>query len=93
MHETKEATDAMLEHCRKLIAQDDGTEKVLTYLRENGLWKIPAIKAIKELMGVGTGEAKEIVDLSKTWADTWEADNRLHNLFLDALEEEAKKYQ
>lgn len=91
MHEIKDVTEAMREHCRTLITQDDGTEKVLTYLRENDLGKIPAIKTIRELLRVPLDEAKEIVDLSKTWADTLESDTRLHNLFIDALEEEARK--
>lgn len=68
MHETKEITEDMMEHCKTLITQVDGTEKVLTYLRENGMWKIQSIKAITELLGIRVREAQEIVELSKTWA-------------------------
>lgn len=66
MQKAQAITQGMMEHCRKLIAQDDGTEKVLVYVRENGLWKIQSIKAIIELLGVRVGKAQEIVECSKT---------------------------
>ncbi len=63
-------------------------DAVLRYIREIGLSKLDAIKAVREFCGVSLGEAKKIANASTVWADTLEASNELHDAFLNATTDE-----
>ena len=77
-------------HARQLKHEGKSTEAILTFVRERGLGKIPSIKILQELYGIGLREAKEIVDHSAAWEDRLHADAVFqHELWKD-LEEAAK---
>jgi ribosomal protein L7/L12 len=61
-------------------------DRYLTELRKSGTSLIDAIKVIRERQQVSLGEAKRIVLNSPAWADAKEAQARLFDEIVTALE-------
>jgi ribosomal protein L7/L12 len=51
----------LVEQCEPLLDQDEGMEHVQRLLRDFGAGIMDSIVVTRELLGVGLGEAKEIV--------------------------------
>jgi ribosomal protein L7/L12 len=75
------------EETRLLWRRRGGIENFLFELRSHGAWQVESIKAVRNLAGVSLAEAKEIVHFSKTWADTREASEDLHESAYESLGE------
>ena len=54
-------------------------DEVIRQMRALGWNKIDCIKTLRDHAGIRLGEAKDIVHLSPAWADTYEADEALHD--------------
>lgn len=57
---------------------------VLERLRTEGFSQVQAIKATVERLGVPLAEAKQIVHLSKAWADVRSENDRFHQALDEA---------
>ena len=81
----------LLEKARQLVANGDDLESVLALFRQSGCSKIESIRALMDLKAIPLREAKQIVHLSRTWKDTLQADDRLHDELQTAAESLGKK--
>ncbi len=66
---------------RKLHSNSAPIEEILVFLRKENASRIDSIRLLHLGTGIGLGEAKRIVFLSKTWSDRFASDEA----FLDAL--------
>jgi ribosomal protein L7/L12 len=78
--------ESLIHEARRMRSIGADTDDVLAFLREKGCYKLQSIKVLREVEGISLGEAKERVHLSRTWADTREADDKLHEVAERALE-------
>lgn len=75
----------IIEDTRKLIRGGAGTELILVFLRDRGFHKIESNYALRELLGMKPSEAKNLIDLSQAWSDTFDSDMRLRETAREAL--------
>jgi|SRR5580704_217859 hypothetical protein len=75
----------VIEDARKLIRGGAGTELVLVFLRDRGFHKIESNYALRELLGMKPSEAKNLIDLSQAWSDTYDSDMQLRETAREAL--------
>ena len=66
----------------------DSIEQVLAMLRERGATIADSLKVVRSVEGIQLGQAKEVVDTSKTWADLREPTQDIRSAALEALESE-----
>jgi ribosomal protein L7/L12 len=79
----------LVDECRALrIAEGATEEDMIVYLRAQGCYKLDAVVVLREVFGLGLGEAKALVHLSPTWQDAREKDDAFHETFVSALEGE-----
>jgi hypothetical protein len=74
-----------LQDARKLLQAGADTELILVFLRDRGFHKIESNYALRELLGVKPSAAKNLVDLSQAWSDTYQSDMRLREAAREAL--------
>ncbi|SRR6266700_6875665 len=74
-----------LQDARKLLQAGADAELILVFLRDRGFHKIESNYALRELLGMKPSEAKNLIDLSKAWSDTYESDLRLRETAREAL--------
>ena len=77
---------ALMRTARKLVADGNDVESVLTLFRQGGCSKVESIRALMDVKAISLREAKEIVHLSRTWRDTLQADDRFHEKLESAAE-------
>jgi ribosomal protein L7/L12 len=68
-----------LSAARRMRSEGVDTEYIVGYLRASGLYQIQSIKILREIDGLNLAQAKKLVHLSRTWADTRDADDSLHD--------------
>jgi ribosomal protein L7/L12 len=71
-------TEMLVTRARETLSHGGDVEEVLALLRQSGCSKVESIKLLREIAGLGLGEAKRRVHLSETWRDRREADDELH---------------
>ncbi len=71
-------TELLVARAREMLARDGTMEEVLSLLRRGGCSKIESIRLLREIAGLGLGEAKRRVHLSETWRDRRASDDELH---------------
>ena len=74
-----------LQDARKLLQAGADAELILVFLRDRGFHKIESNCALRELLGMKPSEAKNLIDVSKAWSDTYESDLRLRETAREAL--------
>lgn len=72
---------------RKQLDGGASLEEALGYLRNSGSDPISTIKAVREVLGVGLGEAKRIFDTSLAWQLEAQAGRKLHEEIIKLLED------
>lgn len=75
----------VIEDARKLIRGGAGTELIPIFLRDRGFHKIESNYALRELLGIKASEAKNLIDLSQAWSDTYDSDMQLRETAREAL--------
>jgi ribosomal protein L7/L12 len=70
-----------------MLAVGASLEEILKTLRISGAYQIDTIKALREVMGIGLGEGKAIVDSSQTWADQRAVTSHARKVAAQAAEE------
>ena len=69
-------TATLVNECQRQRAAGKSNDDLVAFLRTQGCSKVESMAIVARACGVGLGEAKEIVHLSKAWADTRERDER-----------------
>lgn len=64
----------------------EGLDATIAFMRREGFWIIPCIKAVRILRGVSLGEAKDLVYLSPAFADQREVHDAFHDVAEQSLE-------
>ena len=77
----------LISECSRLDENGVSLENIIAYLRSEGCWKIDSIAILREVLGIGLGDAKRLVHLSATWHDVRNQDDELHDRLNDALTE------
>ena len=75
----------LVKECGELRDGGVGREELVSYLRNQGCFKIDSIAILREALGIGLGEAKELVHCSATWRDVREADDDFHDRLIDTV--------
>lgn len=65
----------------------DDVDKLILRLHEEGNSIIESIKAVRELLGVNLGEAKQLVSQNPVWHDVVEAHIPLHDELIALMEQ------
>ena len=78
-------------NCKKILSETDSIEFVLKYLREKGYSKIQSMEMLIELKSIKLVDAKKIVHLSKTWADTRKRDDEFLRVIYEEFEKEGEE--
>jgi hypothetical protein len=76
-----------LERGTRLLAQGATDEEVLNALRGDGASMKDSVLLIHRIKGISLGEAQQLVHCSHVWADQRENQERLNEVFRQALEE------
>ena len=79
---------ALIDQCQQLNAQGNGNEEIVALLRAQGCSKVESIVVLVKALKSENRKAKEIVHLSKTWADVRERDDQFHEALVKASENE-----
>ena len=69
------------------VADRGDWERVLAQLRADGFSPVESIKITRAVLQVSLGEAKQIVHLSRAWADRRADFEQLHDLASSALQD------
>ena len=64
---------------REKLGAGTTLEEGLAYLRATGAHPVATIKAIREVLGVSLGEAKQLFSISPAWASIVRANEPLHD--------------
>ena len=80
--------EKMIELSTQRRRAGDSVEQMLALLREQGATISDSLKVVRSVEGIRLGQAKEIVDTSKTWADFHEPSEKVRSIALQALESE-----
>jgi ribosomal protein L7/L12 len=75
----------IVEDGRRPLRAGADRELLLVFFRDRGLDKIDSIRAIKSLLGLEFGDAKNLVDFSQAWSDRYESDSELKEVARKAL--------
>ena len=77
--------ETLLNCARRMLSEGQDLETVISFLRDSGCHKNDSIKIVRQLTGVGLGEAKDIVHFSNTWKDVKERDEAFHEVLEEAI--------
>lgn len=77
--------DELIAECKRRSEGGEDMEAIIGHLRTSGCSKIDSIAVLNATYGIGLGEAKRIVHVSPTWADTRVSDDKFHESIEDAL--------
>ena len=66
-------------------------EPAIALMRSLGLFKIDSIKLLRNHGGISLHDGKDLVTLSPTWADHYEADERFHDMAEQAMAMETEE--
>lgn len=81
-----EVVSRVVDACRHIHAERGDLEDVMSFLRQYTGSKLPSIKIVSHLLDISIGEAKELVDKSRTWLDQQEEDDKLRKMIQDAFD-------
>lgn len=81
-----EEYERVLSEARQRAAGGEDLDATIAFMRREGFWIIPCIKAVRTLRGVSLGEAKDLVHLSPAFADQREAHDAFHDVAEQSLE-------
>jgi ribosomal protein L7/L12 len=81
-----EEYERVLAEARLRYAGGEGLDATIMFMRSEGFWIIPCIKAVRTLLGVSLGEAKDLVHLSPAFADLREAHDAFHEMAARSLD-------
>jgi hypothetical protein len=71
---------------RQLRSGGSDVEETLVTLRRRGATIMDSIKVIRTVEAVPLGVAKDLVDSSIAWADQFDANDRLRQIAIEAIE-------
>jgi ribosomal protein L7/L12 len=74
---------------REALRRGIPLDAVLAALRQHGATPIESIKAVREVRGVGLGEAKQLVSTSPAWDDIREEHERFVEEIVAAFQADA----
>lgn len=81
----KNLTDQIRSDMNLIISDGGEIDDVLAALRKLGFSQIDSIKAIKDLYKIDFSESKRRIHFSKTWADSRQSNDQLHQTAEDVL--------
>jgi ribosomal protein L7/L12 len=76
--------------CKGRRAHGASDEDLMAFLRAEGCSKIDTILVLREIQDLSLGKAKELVHLSRTWADVREKDDTFHEALVDAVDRDPR---
>ena len=82
----EEKYQRVLAEARQRAADGEDLDATIAFMRQEGLWIIPCVKAVRALRDVTLGEAKDLVHLSPAFADQLEAHEAFHDVAVRSLE-------
>ena len=69
MRESENRRKQLLRSARQMQLRGRSVEEILVSLRDEGASAMESIKAMRELLGISLGEAKDLVHHSHAWSD------------------------
>ena len=77
----------LLNVARQMLETGQDLETILRSLRQNGCTQVDCIRIVMDLNDSTLEEANSLVHYSKAWEDMRERTEKVHNAFIDCLEE------
>ena len=77
----------LLNAARQMLETSQDLETILRFIRQNGCTQVDCIRIVMDLNDSTLEEANSLVHYSKAWEDMRERTEKVHNAFIDCLEE------
>lgn len=77
----------LLNAARQMLEAGKELETIIRILRQNGCTQVDCIRIVMDLNDSTLEEANSLVHYSKAWEDMRERTEKVHNAFIDCLEE------
>ena len=77
----------LLNAARQMLETGQDLETILRFILQNGCTQVDCIRIVMDLNDSTLEEANSLVHYSKAWEDMRERTEKVHNAFIDCLEE------
>src|SRR3954467_9430568 len=90
MRETENRHEQLLRSARQMQLRGRSVEEILVSLRDEGASAMESIKAMRELLGISLGAAKDLVHHSHAWSELQGLHEAVHDKAVEAVEDTAE---